>query len=180
MNLMEAMSTIKLDRAAIILLVLADTLGCGLLVIFVCWPALITGIEAVKLGMVALALTLPFAAAGTFAYLVGLARQDYAVLPERLSTAIFYGVSMHVVVVLASLAAGELAMGAPSPVWLPAPTSVANAFWYGSAFYVLYMAYAGRSGSYGIGRRLIVPIVVVIILFGTFASWRYARWHGWW
>ncbi|MGN6094550.1 MAG: hypothetical protein ACTHOL_19545 [Luteibacter jiangsuensis] len=176
MSLTESLSTIKLDRATIILLVLADTLGCGLLVIFICWPDVFLVMEAIKLSMLAIALTLPFVTAGTFAYHIGSVNRDYEVASHGLATSVIYAVSAHVIIVLGALAAGAggVMFSASS---LSHAISPRTSFWIGSACYVVYMIAAGKSLEY---KRPWLRLIGLILIGGAVGLYQIGKVRNWW
>lgn len=176
MSLVESLSTIKLDRATIILLVLADTLGCGFLVTFVCWPDAFVGMDAIKLSMLAIALTLPFVTAGTFAYHIGSVNRDYEMASQGLMSSVLYAVSAHVIIILGALAAGAAGamFSASSSSHAISPRA---SFWIGSAFYVTDMFAAGKSLEH---KRPWLRSVGPILIGAAVGVYQVGKARNWW
>lgn len=144
-SMWDVVSSLPLNRAAVVVFVAADTVCLGALVLFLLAPSLFFSLPLAKLLLLSASLTVPVVALGTIAFQIGVARLDYSKLSEGLDTSIVYSVFLHLLWILAALSAYGLSILFPyrSVPWMP--TGGLPVFWMFSGLYVLQTVSVGVS-----------------------------------
>lgn len=135
----EVLASITIGRAALIGLVLADGVGLGALVVFVCWPPLFLSLDFSKLVLLSTAVTMPVLALGALMYQIGAASRDFSRLHESLTQNIPFVLLNHLLYVLAALFAyAAQSMFPVGDRWV-----ASHVFWIFSALSVAQLFFLG-------------------------------------
>lgn len=142
-DLKEIITGMNIGRGAFLALVLADVFGGGFLAILVCWPDRFFTMDTIRLGMMAMALTLPVVALGSLTFQLALHDRHYEAIEKNLRDTVIYSVACHLMMLLLCF----LAIGATRilPPLLPSvkPLPAQALFWMSSALHICNMAVIG-------------------------------------
>lgn len=170
----------ELGRAAMLGLIIANTIGIGSLVIFICWNDLFLELDISKLLLLAVAMTAPFLSFGAFAYHVGEIKRDYEAVDKGLRGSMIYSMAAYLLFILGMLA--SIGLQAVFPIHLSGawqPTDKAR-FWAFSSFYVIFMMISGLAKEHNKPWLRWVPVALPVV-FLFFQAIRALGLHfGWW
>lgn len=170
-NLKEIIAEIDIGRGAFLALILADVFGGGVLAILVCWPNQFFSIEPIRLGMMAVALTLPFVTLGAFSFQLAHHDRDYEKIEVDLRDTVIYSVASHLSNLLLCFLAIGLTKAMPPILtsWRPLPDQMY--FWTFSGLHVCNMFVIGQGTRSPIRKWWRTPlhltaVFVVVLLIG--------------
>ena len=159
---LKALGEIKIGRAALVCLILADTVGLGLFIVLICWRDLFLQLSPVKLAMLACAVTLPFVTLGAFMYHSTTHRNGDDHDDAALQSSVVYAVAMHLMFVLMALASVGMREIIPPPDWMPRQPAQ-TVLWLFSAFYIVCMTCSGIYRNTRIRFFLYAPFILVCV-----------------